>query len=57
MNGAFAEELKLLKEYWGNSPGDVYFSPKDGYAHRKEHEKLGESVTKASKGIEMLKTL
>ncbi|MDC1705694.1 hypothetical protein POY81_20035 [Phocaeicola vulgatus] len=29
MNREFAERLKLLKDFWGNSSGGAYFLPED----------------------------
>ena len=43
MNREFAERLKLLKDFWGNSSGGAYFLPEEKYAHRKEHKKTQET--------------
>ena len=43
MNKAFAERLKLLKDFWSNSSGGAYFLPEEEYAHRKEHKKTQET--------------
>ena len=43
MNREFAERLKLLKDFWGNSSGGAYFLPEEEYAHRKEHKKTQET--------------
>ena len=43
MNRQFAERLKLLKDFWGNSSGGAYFPPEEEYAHRKEHKKTQET--------------
>ena len=43
MNRTFAERLKLLKDFWGNSSGGAYFPPEEEYAHRKEHKKTQET--------------
>ena len=39
MNRTFAERLKLLKDFWGHSSREGYFSSKDGYAYQKEGRK------------------
>ncbi len=39
MNRTFAERLKLLKDFGGDSPGEGDFFSKDGYAYQKERKK------------------
>ena len=48
MNKAFAERLKLLKDFWGHSSREGYFSSKDGYAYQKEGRKTLKTCRKMS---------
>ena len=48
MNRVFAERLKLLKDFLGHSPGEGYFSSKDGCAYQKEHKKTLNTCRKMS---------
>ena len=48
MNRTFAERLKLLKDFWGHSSREGYFSSKDGYAYQKEGGKTLKTCRKMS---------
>jgi len=48
MNRTFAERLKLLKDFWGHSSREGYFSSKDGYAYQKEGRKTLKTCRKMS---------
>lgn len=48
MNRVFAERLKLLKDFWGHSSREGYFSSKDGYAYQKEGGKTLKTCRKMS---------
>lgn len=48
MNRTFAEKLKLLKDFWGHSSREGYFSSKDGYAYQKEGGKTLKTCRKMS---------
>ena len=48
MNRAFVGRLKLLKDFWGHSSREGYFSSKDGYAYQKEDRKTLKTCRKMS---------